>query len=249
MASSSALFGPSSDTGGLLRHSRGWCLRAARWITFSCRERSMARPLVAQRGDVLQLALQLAVALHPLRGDAARGPRRAHRASRLLVMAAVAEAAGARVRGHVGEHRVQAALAFPQLQLAQAGRVHEHAALGQHDQLALGGGVAAAGIVLAHLARVLAVPAQQPVDQRRLADAGGSEERDRGAAPPVGSQRLEADALPRADRVHGHAGGERLHRLHLVVDVRARGPTSSAPPPAARRCPTPRPARARCAAG
>ena len=91
-----------------------------------------------------------------------------------VVVPAVAEVAAGGEGVDVGEGVLEAA--FPELHLAHPRRVDEEPAAGQLEQLAVGGGVPAARVGGADLGRPLALVAAQPVDQRRLADAGRAEE-------------------------------------------------------------------------
>src|SRR3546814_20777449 len=61
-----------------------------------------------------------------------------------------------------------------QFQLAHAGRVDQTAAAGQLQQRAMGGGVAAATVVAAHLGRGHARNAELGVGKGRIARAGGT---------------------------------------------------------------------------
>src|SRR5262249_20561091 len=94
-----------------------------------------------------------------------------------------------RERSDVDERCVQAAsfatsfagarcsIAVPELELAHSGRVDEDAAAGNEEHLTRRCGVAAFAVGLAHVVGGLAMLAQQRVDERGFADAGGAEER------------------------------------------------------------------------
>ncbi len=114
-------------------------------------------------------------------------------------MGAVVEAAASRQRLDVGEGALHAGI-VPDAQGAQAGRVEHQRATGQRDQLPARRRVAAALIVGSGLAHELAFLAQQPVDDGRLADARGAEERD---GPPRSEMGLEPLATE-----PGHGAGD-----------------------------------------
>ena len=149
--------------------------------------------------------------------------RAADRAARLALVAAVAEAAGRGQRVDVVERRLDALVRAGDLERADAGRVDEQGAAGQHEQLAMGRRVAAARVVVADGGGRLALLAEQRVDQGGLADAGRAEH-DRG---PAGAQVLaevrDVVAGQGAEDDDGHAGGDGLDRdepaLEVVGDV------------------------------
>src|SRR6185503_9932787 len=145
-----------------------------------------------------------AVALQSLARQPPLVDRRLHRAARLLHVSAVVEAAAGGQLVHVGEGLVDALVGVPQLHLAQTRRVHEQRASRQLEELPRRGRVAA-GAVLGELLRGLSLVAQQPVGQRRLADAGRPEQRDRPGGSEVDGELVDALAGQIADQVHGDA--------------------------------------------
>jgi hypothetical protein len=88
--------------------------------------------------------------------------------------------------------------AVRQLQLAQAGRVEDQAAAGPDDQLAAGRRVPTLAVVADLLDR-LHVPADQAVDQRRLAHTRGAQQGDRAMPAEVALQVDQAQAGHGAD--------------------------------------------------
>src|SRR4029079_19392478 len=83
----------------------------------------------------------------PIGGQLALLHRRDNRAARLRHVRAIAEAAMLGARRDVGEGRLDATLVLEQAELAHAGRIDQHAAFGELDELARGGRVAAAIVV------------------------------------------------------------------------------------------------------
>src|SRR5215208_3818198 len=118
----------------------------------------------------IELTLQLPERGESGRIEAAVLGRRGHGAARLRGVPAIAEVAAGRERVDVGEGVIEAA--FPELHLAHARGVDEQPATRQLEQLAMRGGVAAAGIGDTDFGGPLPFVAAQAVDQRRLADAG-----------------------------------------------------------------------------
>src|SRR5262245_8673167 len=169
--------------------------------------------------EVAQLPLELEVALEPLGGETAVGLGRADRAARLARVGAVREAARGGERLHVLEGTLEASLRRPQLDLPQPRRVDDEPALGQHDELAVRGRVAAAVVVRADARRGKALLAEEPVDERRLADARRAEERHRPPHAEVRAHGGEALAAQRGDDMDGHARGDRLGLAPPGLDV------------------------------
>ena len=97
--------------------------------------------------------------------------RLAHRAAGLAVVAAVAEAALEGQVGDVVEGGVDALVGAGDLERADAGRVDEQGPTGQPEQLAMRRRVPAAGVVVADVARRLALLAQQGVHEGRFPHA------------------------------------------------------------------------------
>src|SRR5688572_33178128 len=92
-------------------------------------------------------------------------------------MRAVAETATLGECGNVREARLDAADVVEQPELAQARRVDQHAAAGQLDELACRRRVPPA-IIVAQPFDGLHLSPQQPIRQRRLADARRADEAD-----------------------------------------------------------------------
>ncbi len=118
---------------------------------------------------------------------------RLHRASGLLLVLAVTEAAPGGELRDVVERRAHVAA---HADGPQAGRVDQQPAVRQLQQVAADGDVAAAAVVLPHGTGALTVLAEQGVGERRLAGAGRSEH---------GGCHADRDQL--ADRVEAEAGG------------------------------------------
>ena len=94
---------------------------------------------------------------------------------------------------------------------ADARGVDEERAGREPDELAVGGRVAAARVVVAHVARALAVVAEQRVDQRGLAHARRAEHDGRPARGQVVVREIgDAGAGQRRDDPHLDAGRDRL---------------------------------------
>ena len=119
---------------------------------------------------------------------------------------------------------------------ADPGRVDEERTARQADELAVGGRVAAAGVVLADRGRPLALLAQQRVDERRLADARRAEHDRRAATTQVGvPEALDPVAGERGHGPHLDARSDGLGRDPEPFDVVAtsdllRTTTGVAPP-------------------
>ena len=169
--------------------------------------------------EVDLLALQLGEAGGPLGRQAAGGHRRLDRAAGLLVVGAVAEAAQLGQRGDVGEGALEALVAAPEPQLAHARGVDDEAALRQHQQLAVGRGVPALAVV-ADLGDGQALVPEPAVDQRRLADPRGADQRGRLRAVGVHVELGEAGPADAADHVHGD---RRAVAVGVLAEARARG--------------------------
>src|SRR5829696_5288665 len=114
--------------------------------------------LLLELGALIQLArlmrlfvLELVVALESAGGQAAGVRCIAHCTSRLLAVAAVAEAAPRRQRLDVGERGVRTLDAVPQLQLAHPGRVDQHTGFREQHQLARRARVPSAAVRLPHV--------------------------------------------------------------------------------------------------
>ena len=130
---------------------------------------------VGRAGDVRRLALELAMAREPRRIEAAVGEGRPDVAAGLAIVAAVPELAAVGEVGDVREGVLEAVGRAGDAERADAWGVDEQRAGRQPDELAVGRGVAAAGVVLADVARALAIVAEQRVDERGLAHARGAE--------------------------------------------------------------------------
>ena len=97
-------------------------------------------------------------------------------------------------RGHVVERLLEPLVGDPQLQLAHAGRVDHERAAGKLDELAACRRVPSLA-VSAELLRREQLLAREGVDERRLADAGGAEQRS-GDAGAGGSARTASSPSP-----------------------------------------------------
>ena len=187
-------------------------------------------------GGGRKLVAELQVVLPALGIEPAVRQRRAHGATGLALMAAIAEAALLRERFDVGELAFGKVFLAGQLDLAHAGRIDQAATGRQHDQRAVRRRVAAAAVVLAHGVRRLARFAEQRIRQRRLADAGRADQHGGIAGPEIFQQRRDAFRRFRVDRndldLRRHARAQRRDRR--VADARC-DRLSSARRPALRR--------------
>src|SRR2546425_13055303 len=98
---------------------------------------------------MLQLTLELAPALVPLRVERAGRERGANGAARLLPVRAVREAAFRDQRLNVIEGCFQPVIGVPELQLAQSRRIEHKPAARERDELAVRCGVPSAAVRLA----------------------------------------------------------------------------------------------------
>jgi hypothetical protein len=126
----------------------------------------------------------------------------------------------------VGEGPVDALRGVPDPDGTQAGRVHEHPAAGQRQELAVDGGVATLAVARADVADGQGVLAEQGVRQGRLAGARGADEH-RGA-PHDGGHLVQAVARHGADghdldtgRREGQLleGGDERRAVLVLVDL------------------------------
>src|SRR3954454_12649759 len=180
-----------------------------------------ARHFILPNVELPQLALELAEALQTLRRQRATHGRGLDGAAGLPLMLAVAEAALLPQLFDLREGRLDPLVPFPELDLAQARRIDEQAAAGGQEQLAVRGGVPAAVVPLAHLARALGVAAEKTVDERRLADARGAEEAHGPARHEVGRELLAILSSQGAHAVDGYPQGDRLLLQQAGLGVRA----------------------------
>jgi hypothetical protein len=134
-------------------------------------------------------------------------------------VAAVAEAATGGEPGDVLEGGVETLLGVPELELADPRVVDQQGAVGQPDQLAVGGGVAPAVVPLAHLGGRHHRLAVQRVDQGRLAGARRADQGDGGARLEVLAELLQPlAALGRGD-VDRNVAGDPLDLGDLGLEV------------------------------
>src|SRR5438046_2108358 len=94
-------------------------------------------------GEMVQLALNLEVALDAARIEAAILDGLAHGAAGIVLMAAIGEAALRLQLLDVREALRRALVSIPELDLAHARRVEQQAALGQQDEVAVRRGMTA----------------------------------------------------------------------------------------------------------
>ena len=160
---------------------------------------------------------------HTFLAEAAVRDRGPHGAAGLVGMAAVVEPAGRGDLRHVVERGLEPLLGPEHLEGADPGRVDQQRAAGQLEELPMRRRVPAARIRLAHGSRPLAVLAEQRVENRRLADARGTEDRGSGAGAKVSQERLEPIAGRRRHRHDRHAPSDRLDLdtalVHVVADI------------------------------
>src|ERR1035437_4826497 len=137
--------------------------------------------------------------------------RKADRASRIALVAAVAELASFGERLDVGETLAQDMLVGPHLDLAHARVVDEHAAAREDDQFAGGGGMSAFAGDLVDFTGPLPIVAAELVDQRGFSDATGADHAHRDSRAKVREERLKAFAVERVgdmDDGPGAQGGD-----------------------------------------
>ena len=168
--------------------------------------------LVLQALQVGQLLLELAVGGEALFGERPAGQRGPDPTPRFGFVAAVAEAAPLAQLDDIGEGAVQVLLFRPELDLANPRRVHHEGAPGQHEQLAVGGGVAPTVVAGPDFLGGLDLGPEQPVQQRRLPHSRGADERHGPAGPQPRLESLEP--TPRLG-AQGHDAGRGGQRLHL----------------------------------
>ena len=196
------------------------------WFTAVWMTRHLRRSSARRRGS--EARATWAASRSSLRWLANRSPRQRaigeggpHGAARLGLVAAVGEPAPARELGDVGERGVHAVGRARDAERADPGGVDEQRAAGHPDELAVGGRVAAAGVVLADGAGPLPLGAQQGVDERGLADARRAEH-DRGPArgQVVLGERGHAVAGERGHQADLDARGDGLGGDPLALGVR-----------------------------
>ena len=122
-------------------------------------------------------------------------------------MAAVGETALRREREDVGERLFEAVRGQPEVQLADAGVVDDDPAARQHDELPTRRRVAT-GSVLGERPRVEELLADERVDERGLADSGGTEEGRRHAWCEQSANPVDTEAGAHGDADHGHLAGD-----------------------------------------
>ena len=101
---------------------------------------------IARRVDPFLLSFELAPRLEPGEDRWIVRSGGTHRASRFALVPAVAEATTRRDLGEVAEHLLDAGAGIPEAELARPGCVDDQPALGQFDQLAPCGRVAALAV-------------------------------------------------------------------------------------------------------
>jgi hypothetical protein len=132
--------------------------------------------LLAPFSDGVEFGVQFVVGVESGLGNGPVEDGLLDGATALGVVSAVAESAAGGDLGQVGEGVVEPDVGEPEVELAEAGRVDDEAALGKEDQFAGRGGVAALGIGFADGEGGLDPFAVDAVDEGRLADAGGAED-------------------------------------------------------------------------
>ena len=133
-------------------------------------------------------------------------------------MAAVGEAAPSEELGDVLERLLEPLVGDPQLDLAHPGRVDHEGAPGKLDELPARRRVAPLAVV-ADLARLEELLAEERVDERRLADSGGAEQSSRDARTEVRAERVESCARHVRDRNDGNTERDGLDLRDHCVDV------------------------------
>src|ERR1035437_11065052 len=113
----------------------------------------------------------------PLARERAGGKRCAHRTLILLRMGAVAEVAAHRQRVNLGKDLLGSFTGNPDVEFSHARRVNDHAALWEENHLAPRSGMPAFGVIRAHFHGGLDVFSIEAVDEARLADNRGADER------------------------------------------------------------------------
>ena len=170
---------------------------------------------------VADFALKFDEAVIPFARERAGGERGEHGAIFLFGVGAIAEMAAWRERLDFGKRFFRAFICRPDVELPHAGRVNDHAALGQKNHLAPRGRVAAFGVLLAHFHGRHQVFAVKPVDEARFANARSADEHDGVAGFDEGRQFLHAATGERADRQHQHIARHARGLRQLGVKVLA----------------------------
>src|SRR5438270_10631276 len=204
--------------------------------------RSRPRALTRGRGDALpllalldlqararadfdgtELAQQLAVALEAVAVKRFIRQGSLDRTARLRVVSAIAEPALERERLDVLEQVVDPLVALPQLRLAKAGRIDDHAAARQLHQLAMARRVPSLSGRPVDLARPQQLGAEDGVDEGGLARSRRTEQHAGPGRAQLVQDRLDALAGDAAGDDHRRPGGNRrevcLRRLDRVGDV------------------------------
>ena len=167
--------------------------------------------------EVVQFPLQFAITLQTVRIETGI----TNGAAGFFMVRAIAKSALLRQLGNVGEGGIDALRICPQLQLAESRQIHEQPVAGHADELAMGSGVAALAVSLAHIGRALTGFAEQRVHDGRLSCAGRSDEG--GGLTGFGGlgNRFQAPSLEGAERKDGDAGRMTLGEANDVCDVSA----------------------------
>ena len=130
--------------------------------------------------------------------------------------------------GDVGEGGIDALGIGPQLQFAEAGQVHQQPVTGHADELAMGRGVAAFAVLVAHCRCALACLAEQRVHDGGLARSGGAEKRGGFAGLDVARNRIQPPLREGADGEDGNAGSVTLREPDYIGQIAAQVGSSGA---------------------
>ena len=127
-------------------------------------------------------------------------------------MAAVTETAVGEIAFHIFKCRMQSLRRIPHAELSHAGRIDDHgtwkqAFFGKKDQLTVGGGMAASGIVFTDFSSGHERFSGEGVDQGGFPYAGRTQENRGFSGLQVWRQRIKSPAGSGADGNDGDAGG------------------------------------------
>jgi len=145
--------------------------------------------------ECVELGEHRPVVLHPIVVEQTRLDGGVHSAAGLDVVAAVGEPAALRKCINVREGARDAVVGLPHTDGAQTRRVDQDAATRKQEQLSMCRGMPAATVRFADRVGLLHIVVEQSVDEGRLSDTRGADERDRTTRPRVLGQLLDTAAV------------------------------------------------------